>query len=214
MGDLGVGADELARHIGWDIGIAALGALLTERLDAVFVAQTYSRLVIDCNRTPSAADAMPEVSDGTPIPANAALSATDRDARTAAIHAPYQQAIADEIGRRDAAGQATVLVALHSFTPVMRGVARPWEIGVLYDKGDATFAQAVLARLRRDGRWTVGDNEPYAMDTIDYTIPCHAYPRMLPYVELEVRQDLITDDAGQREWADALAAVLEDARSV
>lgn len=213
LGDLGVGAAELARHIGWDIGIAGLGALLAEQLDAVFVAQTYSRLVIDCNRAPSAADAMPEVSDGTPIPANAALGTMDRDARVAAIHAPYQQAIADEIARRDDIGQATVLVALHSFTPVMRGFARPWEIGVLYHRGDATFAQAVLALLRQDGRWTVGDNEPYAMDTIDYTIPRHAYPRRLPYVELEVRQDLIAEEAGQREWADALATVLTNARS-
>lgn len=217
LGDLGVGAGDLSRHIGWDIGIAGLGALLAERLDAVFVAQTYSRLVVDCNRAPGAPDAMPEISDGTLVPANAALSATERDARVDAIHAPYQQAIADEIARRDAAGQATVLVALHSFTPVMNGPrnngARPWQVGVLHDRGDASFARAVLTRLRSDGRWTVGDNQPYAMDTIDYTIPRHAYPRMMPYVELEVRQDLVADAAGQRHWSDALATVLEDALS-
>lgn len=213
LGRLGVTEAELARHIGWDIGIAALGALLAERLDAVFVAQTYSRLVIDCNRAPQAVDAVPEASDGTAVPGNVALSSADRARRVAEIHEPYQQAIAAELARRDAAGRPTVLLALHSFTPTMRGIARPWEIGVLHDRGDAAFARAVLTRLQRDGAWTVGDNEPYAMDTIDYTIPRHAYPAR-PYAELEVRQDLIADALGQQAWADTLTTVLSDAWAV
>lgn len=207
---LGVTETELARHIGWDIGIGALGAMLAERLDAVFVEQTYSRLVVDCNRAPDALDAIAEASDGTPVPANIGLGPAERAARFAEIHEPYQQAIAAELARRDAKGRQTVLVALHSFTPTMRGVSRPWKIGVLHDRGDATFARAVLARLQREGAWTVGDNEPYAMDSIDYTIPRHAYPSR-PYVELELRQDLIADEAGQRAWAETLATVLGDA---
>jgi predicted N-formylglutamate amidohydrolase len=206
LGTLGLGAGDLARHIGWDIGVGGLGALLAGTMDAVFVRQTYSRLVIDCNRRPDAADAMPPVSDGTPIPGNRDLSDAARAARIAGIHAPYQQAIADELTRRAAAGQATILVALHSFTPALSGGApRPWQIGVLHDGGDAAFAHALLASLQADPALTVGDNEPYRMDLIDYTIPRHAYPAALPYAEIEVRQDLIDDDAGQRAWAARLA---------
>lgn len=214
LGRLGLAEAELARHIGWDIGIGALGGMLAQRLDAVFVAQTYSRLVVDCNRAAGAPDAIAQASDGTAVPGNIALTQAERAARFAAIHEPYQQAIATELARRDRAGRASVLVALHSFTPAMRtrphDGARPWEIGVLHDRGDTAFALAVLARLRRDATWTVGDNEPYRMDSIDYTIPRHAYPARR-YVELELRQDLIGDEAGQRAWAQTLAAVLRDA---
>ena len=102
---LGLRDAELARHIGWDIGVTALGEGLAARLDAVFVHQRYSRLVIDCNRDPAAPDAMPAVSDGTVVPGNAALDDTARAARVAAVHAPYHAAIAAEIARRAAARQ-------------------------------------------------------------------------------------------------------------
>ncbi len=208
LGTLGLPADERRRHIAWDIGIAALGEMLAERLDAVFIAQAYSRLVVDCNRDTAAPDLISEVADGTRIPGNAALSAADRDRRIAEIHEPYQGAIAADLARRDRAGGETILVALHSFTPVMNGRARPWQIGVLHDRGDASFAVAVLDRLRGDGIWTVGDNQPYRMDVIDYTIPRHAYDRGRRYVELEIRQDLIADTPGQAAWADHLAKLL------
>ncbi|WP_375393966.1 N-formylglutamate amidohydrolase [uncultured Sphingomonas sp.] len=208
LGDMGLEPSERTRHIAWDIGVARLGELLSAALDAVFVQQVYSRLVIDCNRDPDAADAMPTVSDGTPVPANAALDETRRVARIAAIHKPYQAAIGAEIARRQAKGQPTILIALHSFTPVMRGLARPWQVGILYNDGDPTFAQALLTALRDERDLTVGDNEPYRMDLIDYTIPRHAYPDRLPYAEIEVRQDLIDDDAGCRDWCDRLVRVL------
>ncbi len=209
LGSLGIPDSELARHIGWDIGIAALGRALAAALDAVFIHQTYSRLVIDCNRDPAAPDAMPVVSDGTRIPANEGLTAAARAARVAAIHAPYQAAIAAELARRDAGGRRTRLVSLHSFTPVMAGVARPWQVGVLHDKGELSLTHRTLARLRADPALTVGDNQPYSMDGIDHTVPRHAYPDR-PYVELEVRQDLIGDDAGVAAWTQRLAAVLRD----
>lgn len=125
LADLGLGGDDLLRHIAWDIGVHGLGSMLAERLDAVFIRQNYSRLVIDCNRDPSSAEAIPLVSDETPIPGNCGLSEGDRQARVAQIHVPYQAAIAAEIAARAAAGMPTVLVSLHSFTPVMAGVPRP-----------------------------------------------------------------------------------------
>lgn len=202
---LGVGAADMDRHIAWDIGVQALGEALATRLDVPFVHQRYSRLVIDCNRDPARADAMPAVSDGTPIPANAALSDADRAARTAAIHEPYQQAVGANLA------PGTILVALHSFTPRLAGgTPRPWQAGVLYDGGDIAFSLACLAALRAEPGLTVGDNEPYAMNEIDYTIPRHAYPAR-PYVEFEVRQDLIAHPAGVAEWCDRLARVLERA---
>lgn len=212
LGSLGLSEAELSRHIGWDIGVGELGALLAERLDAVFVRQTYSRLVIDCNRSPSQPDVIAEVSDGTVVPGNAALADTDRAARFAEIHEPYQAAIAAELARRDAAGTTTVIVALHSFTPAMRGALRdqdrPWQIGILHDGGDVTFAHALLDVLRSEPDLTVGNNEPYRMDLIDYTIPRHAYPALCPYAEIEIRQDLLGSNGGCEAWADRLTRLL------
>jgi len=201
----------MTRHIAWDIGIAGLGALLSATLDAVFIHQTYSRLVVDCNRDPLAPDAIPLVSDGTPVPANAGLTPADRAARVSAIHAPYQAAIAAELARRDAAGLDAVLVALHSFTPAMQGLARPWQIGVLYSGGDTRFARSTLRLLEARGDLVVGDNRPYAMNEIDYTIPCHAFAAGRRYVETEIRQDLLTGPAQQQRWADMLAPLLMEA---
>ncbi|MDQ2764432.1 MAG: N-formylglutamate amidohydrolase [Pseudomonadota bacterium] len=206
---LGLPPEELARHIGWDIGIGELGPILAEALDAVFIRQTYSRLVIDCNRDPARDDAMPEISDLTVIPGNRDLDAGRRAARVAAIQTPYQEAIAAEIARRDAAGQGTILVSLHSFTPAMQNVPRPWQVGVLHDGGDAAFARALIGAFEADPALTVGDNEPYSMDAIDYTVPLHAYPKRRPYAEIEVRQDLIGTTAGCREWSARLAVALQ-----
>lgn len=211
LGDLGVGGADLERHIAWDIGVAGLGARLADALDATFIRQRWSRLVIDCNRDPARPDAMPAVSDGTAIPANADLSAADREARVQTVFRPYHDAIAAALDAR--ADQPTFVVALHSFTPVMGGFRRPWRFGVLH-LGASPFSEAVLARLRAEpGVGEVGDNEPYAMDGTDFTIPHHAVGRGLDYAELEVRQDLIADPAGQAEVAALLAKVLPEALS-
>ncbi len=208
---LGLPPAELSRHIALDIGVSGLGAMLSKALDAPFIEQVYSRLVIDCNRDPGRADAMPQVSDGTIIPGNAALSPEHRQARVAEVHAPYQDAIARILAERDAGGRQAVLVALHSFTPVMAGVARQWHCGVLYDGGDTRLALAVLGRLRGEEALVVGDNEPYAMQGTDHTVPRHAYAARRPYVEFEVRQDLIADADGQARWCAIIAGVLTDA---
>ncbi|MBC9035207.1 N-formylglutamate amidohydrolase [Sphingomonas sp. JC676] len=211
LGTLGLDETERTRHIAWDIGIGALGIALAETLDAAFICQAYSRLVVDCNRDPAAPDAIAEISDGTVIPGNQRLTAQDRAARIAAIHAPYQAAITAELARRDAEGGVTVLVALHSFTPSMGGVDRPWQIGVLHDGGDVSFAAALLRALRARGDLEVGDNQPYAMDATDHTIPRHAYARRRPYVELEIRQDLLDSPIAVGAWSHLLSGIFSKA---
>ena len=211
LGTLGLSEVDRCRHIAWDIGVGGLGLALAQELDAVFIRQTYSRLVVDCNRMPDAVDAMAPVSDGTIIPGNEALSRGDRAERIAAVHEPYHRAIADSLAGRDAEGRPSVLVALHSFTPAMAGGApRPWHIGVLHHGGDPSYAVALLAALRREPGLTVGDNEPYRMDQIDYTVPRHAYPALRPYAEIEIRQDLLADEQAQRRWALLLIRALRD----
>lgn len=216
LGDLGLAAADRGRHIAIDIGVHGLGHALARLLDAPFLHQHYSRLVIDCNRDPAQAEAIPAMSDGSRIAGNEGLDDTARAARIAAIHAPYQAAIAAAIAARQAAGRATILLSLHSFTPIMDGIARPWDVGVLHWRGRTDFAQAMLDALRSDAALTVGDNQPYQMDATDHTVPRHAFPHDLPYAEMpyaeiEVRQDLIDDAAGQQIWAQRLAQAAQSA---
>ncbi len=205
LSDLGLPQSELDRHIGWDIGIAGTTARLAGLLDACAIVQAYSRLVIDCNRPLDAPGSIAAVSDGTPVPGNAALDATQRERRIAEIFRPYHTRIAAELDRRAGEGIPTILIAMHSFTPGMNGRDRPWHAGVLYQR-DARFAHALRDALCAEGDLVVGDNEPYSVsDATDYAIPVHAERRGLPHVELEIRQDLIADDAGQQAWAERLA---------
>lgn len=206
LGDLGLGEADLTRHIAWDLGASALSELLSEALDATLIRQTYSRLVVDCNRGPDAPDAIAPVSDGTVVPGNLDLSVADRTARFAEIHEPYQSAIASAISTD------TILVAIHSFTPEMSGSTRPWELGILHHLGNPDFALRVLSSLKATLDQPVGDNEPYAMDGIDYTIPRHAYPTGLPYVEIEVRQDILSTLEGRARIAELLTSVLQKCR--
>lgn len=204
LGDLGLPADELVRHIAWDIGVAGLGQRLSGLLEATFIRQRFSRLVIDCNRDPARADAIPEASDGAVVPGNCDLSQAAREARVAQVCEPYHAAIAGELDARAARGLRTTLISLHSFTPRMDGFDRPWRFGVLHAE-NSPYSRAVLARLRAEfGESLVGDNQPYRMDEVDFTIPRHAGGRGLDYLELEVRQDLIAEPAGQA----AVAAVI------
>ena len=207
LGDLGLGAANLARHIAWDIGVAGLGRALASGLDAAFVHQRYSRLVIDCNRAPGSEDSIPVESDGAAIAGNRGLGAEDRRARIRDIFEPYHHRIAAMLDGRQARVLRTILVSLHSFTPTFAGLSRPWRFGVLH-RADSAFSDAVLTGLR--ARWgaAVGDNQPYAMDGLDHTIPLHADPRGLDYLELEVRQDLIATVEQQSAIARSLTDVL------
>ena len=210
----GVSDSDLARHIAWDLGVRALGEALAAELDATFICQSFSRLVIDCNRDPRAPDSIVESSDGTPVPGNVGLSPEAREQRRAAIHEPYHQTIAREVALRRARGATPVLVALHSFTPALAGAQRPWHIGLLHDAGDTTLSRALLVRLRQEGQLCVGDNEPYRMNGTDYTIPRHAYPTAARYLEVEFRQDLLPDAEHARLWATRFAAWLGDAMAL
>jgi predicted N-formylglutamate amidohydrolase len=208
LGNLGLAEPERLRHIAWDIGIAEVARRLSGLLDAPLVAQNYSRLVIDCNRDPAVPSSIAELSEDTPIPGNVGLTQAERQARQDTIFRPYHDRIAAALDRREAAGQVTALVALHSFTPVFKGVSRPWQIGVLFNR-DERLARPLIDLLRADGDLVMGENEPYRVtDLTDYTVPVHAERRLLPYVELEIRQDLITEPAGQQEWALRLARLL------
>lgn len=208
LDSLGVPSSEYERHVAWDIGAGALTEALGKTLGATTFRQVYSRLVIDCNRPLSAPGSIAEVSDGTVVPGNQGLDAAARAARVSAIFTPYHARIAAELDRRRDAGLATILIAMHSFTPAMAGESRPWHAGVLYQR-DARFAQALLAELRAEPGLVVGDNQPYSVsDATDYAIPVHAEARGLAHVELELRQDLIADRAGQRQWAQRLLSML------
>lgn len=205
---LGLPESELARHIAWDIGIAGVTERLSGILDATAVLQTYSRLVVDCNRNPSVPTSIPEVSEMTSIPGNVGLSTTDRAARMAAIFAPYHAGIDQLLNARAATGRSTAYVAMHSFTPVFKGESRAMHVGVLYHR-DIRLAHVLLELLRAEPDLVVGDNAPYAItDTSDYGVPMHAESRGLVHVEIEIRQDLITDGAGQAIWAARFARLL------
>ena len=208
LGDLGLPDSERERHIAWDIGIAGVAEMLSDQLEAHLVAQRYSRLVIDCNRPPGVASSIPRISDATIIPGNEALSAEAVEVRRREVFDPYHRRIDEIIDARLHQGQPTVLVSLHSFTPVYAGIARPWHIGTLYHR-DHTLPPLLLQHLRAEGDLVVGDNEPYAVsDIADYTIPVHGEMRGLVNTGIEIRQDLIGDQSGQHQWADRLARIL------
>jgi predicted N-formylglutamate amidohydrolase len=208
LGRLGVAAPEWQRHIAFDIGIAGVGRILADTLDAMLIQQNYSRLVIDCNRPPGAPTSIPEISELTPIPGNVGLSEAEKEARADEIFRPYHARIEVELEHRRLAGRATALIALHSFTPVFKGVSRGWHVALLYNR-DPHFAHRLLALLREEPGLVVGDNQPYFVsDTTDYTIPVHGERRGLPHALIEIRQDLIAEASGQRKWADILARVL------
>ena len=206
LGDLGVPAAELVRHIAWDIGAAGVAAHLSALLDACLIAQTYSRLVIDCNRPLDAPGSIVTRSEATDIPGNIGLARDVAEARAREIFMPYHARIVEELDRRR--DRPVILVSVHSFTPAYHGVARPWHIGMLYGK-DARVARVLLEIIREDGRWNVGDNEPYAVTpTTDYAIPVHGERRGIPHVGLEIRQDLIETESGQQEWSERVATWL------
>jgi predicted N-formylglutamate amidohydrolase len=213
LGDLGLPKSELARHIAWDPGIAGVADALAKHLDAHLIAQRYSRLVIDCNRPPQAASSIPLISEATVIPGNEGLSRDAAETRRRQIFDPYHRRIGEVIDARLRDSIPTVLVSLHSFTPEYAGIARPWHIGTLYHR-DTRLPPLLLKLLRSEADLVVGDNEPYAVsDETDYTIPVHGEARGLMNTGIEIRQDLIADQAGQKQWADRLARIFAEIKT-
>ncbi|MDB5524523.1 MAG: hypothetical protein JWM58_2286 [Rhizobium sp.] len=214
LDDLGLPVQEMDRHIAYDIGARELSRMLSEKLDAPLLMQRYSRLVVDCNRPFDAADCFPEVSDGTLIPANRSLSEEDRRERYRHIHVPFHTAVGGAISARSAAGFPVVLVSVHSFTRLMAstGDVRTCDLGLLFNR-DPRFSHALMDAIRvQASAIRVEFNKPYLVDDeSDYTVPVHGEAGNIPHVLLEVLNNHIEGDAGQRCWADILAAALEDA---
>ncbi len=210
LDDLGLPQSELRRHIAWDIGALAVARQTAAALDARLIAQNYSRLVIDCNRDPLVASSIVTASEWIEIPGNVDLSEAEIAARRAEIFDPYHNHLRGVLDARQAAGRSTILVAQHTMTDLYKGVRREMHGAVLYNR-DRRFAGLLLEALRRETGLIIADNQPYFVsDATDYTIPRHAEGRGLPYVEIEIRQDLVTSGAGQVEWARRLAAALRE----
>jgi predicted N-formylglutamate amidohydrolase len=208
---LGLDAAHLTRHIAWDIGAANLTRALSRRLDAPAFLGTYSRLLIDLNRPPDVPASMPVRSEATDIPGNHSLSRAERDRRVQLIFAPFQAALAAHMERRQRTGRASIIIAIHSFTPVYLGKARPWHIGVLFGKA-ANLAQAIIAGLQRDPTLNVGANVPYSVSSEDdYAVLVYGDNLGNPAALIEMRHDLIPSLDTAEHWAERLAAVLSDA---
>jgi predicted N-formylglutamate amidohydrolase len=205
LGRLGLSEPDLLRHIAWDIGIWGTSIRLARALDAFLIGQPYSRLVIDNNRPLTSPTLIPHISESTPIPGNADLSDAEKAERIAQIFTPYHDRVEREITARTG---PTLFVAMHSFTNIYKGVARPWHAGVLFNR-DQGISRILLDLLRAEPGLVVGENEPYSVsDDSDYSAPVHAEQRGLPYLELEIRQDLIATQEGEAEWAERLSRLL------
>jgi predicted N-formylglutamate amidohydrolase len=213
LDNLGLPASELKRHIAWDLGCLSVAKQVAAALGAPLIAQNYSRLVIDCNRPPGVDSAIPTESEWTRIPGNQGLNAEQVLARRTEIFDPYHEHVRALLDTREAAGRPTILVAQHSMTDSYKGTRRSMHAAILYNR-DRRFAGLMLDMLRREQDLVVGDNEPYFVsDETDYTVPHHAEARGLPYVEIEIRQDLILDEEGQSQWARRIVRALQDAEN-
>ncbi|MBL8250571.1 MAG: N-formylglutamate amidohydrolase [Candidatus Competibacter sp.] len=212
LGQLGLSPVERSLHIAWDIGAAGVAQRLAERLDAPAVLAGYSRLVIDCNRPPGDPTSIAQVSDGILIPGNLDLDDRAAEMRLNELFWPYHHAITQLLAQRwrHGHGRAPVLIAVHSFTPVMNGFRRPWHIGVLWNR-DPRLASLLLDWLRADETLCVGDNEPYSGREVGFTMNAHGGAAGLAHVEIELRQDLIADAPGCERWARAVGDALVEA---
>lgn len=205
LGSLGLAAADLQRHIAWDIGAERVARLLSKLIDAPLVLQRYSRLAYDCNRPPESPEAMPAVSEVTNIPGNMNLSAENRLARIQEIYRPFHGAVSGVLDGRAARGQKSVVVSIHSFTPVYKGKTRAVELGILHDR-DASFSSLLVKKFPKvDARL----NEPYGpKDGVLHTLTLHAAPRGLKHAMIEIRNDLISSERGQQGWAQRLSVPL------
>lgn len=198
LGDLGLSEELRSSHIAWDPGALDLSLFLSRGLDAVLIHQRFSRLAYDCNRPPESDSAIPKCSEIFDIPGNIFAPAEEKQARVDGIYRPFQTAVTQEIARRKAAGQPTVLVTIHSFTPVFKGVRRDVEIGILHDS-DARFADRVIVALDGGSGFVVRRNDPYGPeDGVTHTLIEHGVRNGLRNVMVEVRNDLLADETARK----------------
>ncbi len=203
LGNLGLTPSQLADHISWDPGAAEVARLLSTKLDAPLVMSGYSRLVIDCNRLPLSIESIPEQSSTVPILHNQGITANEKNIRVKTLFEPYHQAINQLLDKRTS--QPTVLLSIHSFTPVLNNKKRPWHIGISYGS-DRRLAEHMLKALSFSRNIIIGNNQPYPIENhIDYTIPIHGERRGIPHIMIELRQDGIKTVPGIEAWAETLA---------
>jgi predicted N-formylglutamate amidohydrolase len=211
---LGLSAEDLSRHIAYDIGAEGVARRLAERLDAPLALQRYSRLVYDCNRPPDSPSAMPAISELTAIPGNQDLTAAEREERTRVIYRAFHDQTAAMIEARTSVHKPVIVVTIHSFTPVFKGVARGMHVGLLFDQ-DRRFTDLVASLMRKSGSFEVRLNEPYGPeDGVCHTVNLQAGAKGLPYSMIEIRNDLIESESGQVEWAGRLGGVLQQAAAL
>ncbi len=198
LGTLGLPESELTRHIAWDIGAEKVGRLLSRLMDAPLLLQRYSRLAYDCNRPPESPDSIPEMSELTVIPGNKKLSADDRLARVRDIYRPFHDGVSAVLDRRAAGGQTSLVVSIHSFTPIYKGKPRSIELGILHDRDTTLSSKLIKSFPNIDARL----NEPYGpKDGVLHTLNLHGFTRGLQHAMIEIRNDLVATERGQDEWA-------------
>jgi len=205
LGDLGLGAEDREKHIGWDIGAGAVARRMAEILDAPTVLQAYSRLVIDCNRPPDAPDAMVEISDGIAVPGNMSLGKRDRSARIKEVFDPFQAKVTALL----TSAPRRAVFSIHSFTPWLGGNKRPWDVGFLFRADSRTSHELRRFLLEAEPSLLIGMNQPYQIDDAsDWFVPHHGEAAGLAHSLIEIRNDLILDERGQARWADRLAGAI------
>ena len=205
LGTLGLTEAERQSHIAWDIGAENVARLLSRLINAPLLLQRYSRLAYDCNRPPESPDAVPELSELTLIPGNRKLAGEDRLARVREIYRPFHDGVSLVLDRRAAAGRRSLLISIHSFTPVYRGKARSVELGILHDRDISLSAKLIKSFPNIDARL----NEPYGpKDGVLHTLNMHGFARGLQHAMIEIRNDLVAAERGQDEWAQRLSVPL------
>ncbi len=209
--NLGLAEEECLSHIGWDIGAADLAKKLSQQLDASLILQRYSRLLYDCNRPPDELSAIPPLSEATVIPGNSELTAEQRDYRIQRVYQPFHEAIGLHIADRKKAGRRTIIVTIHSFTPIYKGQVRGVELGVICDP-DNEFSQRFYQKAREVCDYDIRINEPYGPpEPVLHTVTKHGRDNQIANVMLEIRNDLILRENDQQEWAQLIATVLNQA---
>ena len=207
-GSLGLPVSQFDRHIAYDIGARDLTLALAHRLRVPAVLSRVSRLLIDPNRGLDDPTLIMKLSDGAIVPGNARIDEAERQRRTDLYYRPYHQAVTAALDAMVARGLAPLIVSLHSFTPQWKGMARPWHVGILWDR-DGRLARPMIEAFSAQDGLVVGDNEPYSGALPGDTMNVHGTGRGIAHALIEIRQDLIATKSGVDEWCERVARVVE-----